>query len=463
MPDFEGSQPTWKGVPLVAAPNGTFVPTSMLPIGPAPSGDTSGTTDQTNIVNACNAAPAGSTLRMNGVYYVVNLVVPNQVTLDFGGWSWKRDALTTFGSAGWTTSSNYSGGILHVLGTSGAGVQIVSSLTTTGGLRNVLIIGPGSGTSIGLDIGSPAQAIVNSKFENIAIGNFATGLQTCNINECTLSVNILGCITGYTCGPVTNNNLFSLLAIQRCVAGMVSDNATVSNVFAAALFQANTGVSCDLGGINHTMISPYFENASGTAALINRNGSTIINPRFSGVNDTLSLPSVNPGFIIDPLGMAFPTTHLSGGCANVAITQALANDAIYERVYGAADITKIRVDVTASFGLIDVGVYSFLASHGASDRQPGTKKKSSGSIACPAAGVADVALGATVNVVDGDFFALAATLTTAGFLTGSNATLTLSMTLMGGKSLRQPTAFPLPATASAIPCSGQDWIMVGIQ
>jgi hypothetical protein len=126
-----------------------------------------------------------------------------------------------------------------------------------------------------------------------------------------------------------------------------------------------------------------------------------------------------------------------------------ANQAIYMRVTGSGYISKIGLHVGTSSGNVCVGVYSNNTSGGTAAR-PAARKATSGSVACPAAGYAEVALTSSVYVQEGDWLAIVADNATATFYRSNAAGFGSSLSL--GLSHFQSTAFPLPS--SATPSSG---------
>lgn len=117
-----------------------------------------------------------------------------------------------------------------------------------------------------------------------------------------------------------------------------------------------------------------------------------------------------------------PRTFPFGG---VQETKSSMNSRTYAaRVFGSGTITKIRIIVGVQSGNICINVFGNTGS-GAS-AQPGTLKGTTGSIACPASGAADVSLTGSVTVADGDWFAITADNNTATFsVAGSGGVLTI--------------------------------------
>ncbi len=119
-----------------------------------------------------------------------------------------------------------------------------------------------------------------------------------------------------------------------------------------------------------------------------------------------------------------------------------ANNCHYNRVFGTGIITKVRVHVTVSNGNIGVAVYDTTGT-GVS-AAPNTRLATSGSVACPAAGAADVSIAATITIgVLTNWFALSASGTTATF--GHAGTIIAGWS--NGFNKAQTTAHPPPDPA----------------
>lgn len=149
-------------------------------------------------------------------------------------------------------------------------------------------------------------------------------------------------------------------------------------------------------------------------------------------------PSAN---LIDPLnfGMAFTLDPME---ANASMVIGTANRAVYARCLNGAVITKVRVNVIVSAGNISVAMYRNTGVGPSATM--GTRIATSGSVVCPAAGVADIALGATVTVLPGDWLAVSVSDATAAL--AAQGTSALATTRAAGRMYYQDTAHPLPAT-----------------
>lgn len=154
--------------------------------------------------------------------------------------------------------------------------------------------------------------------------------------------------------------------------------------------------------------------------------------------------SVGAAALLDPLGFGAPfTVHPSQCGTDVALGGVRRVN--YWRVYNGGSISKMRFRDGVASGNMNIGVYR--SSGTGSAAVPGTLLTSTGSIAVPTAGTNEVALGATVTVNPGDWFAIVADNTTATFR--ATASLSNGATLTNGFSAFEDIgSMVLPATAT---------------
>ena len=126
-----------------------------------------------------------------------------------------------------------------------------------------------------------------------------------------------------------------------------------------------------------------------------------------------------------PLGIVH-VTH--SGLATGTVTIGTANSTRFYRVLNGGTITKVRINVGVQSGNIGVAAYRNTGTGLAA--VPGIQLATSGSIACPAPGINDVALGSSVTLLSGDWLAIGADNTTAtfsGMTGGGDSTLSAGM------------------------------------
>lgn len=242
------------------------------------------------------------------------LTVPPLVILKGSGWSWLRDGIGTFGQATTANLANYGGTVLVSTATTGSALSQTPTATQTGGIRDLLVLGPGSGTSIGLDLGSATQTIVESVYD-VAVVNFATGARVRQLEECQISLRALSAATtGVSIVTSTNNNEFHLLDIQKCSGTPLSiDQTSDGNVFSALILQSNTAAS-SVDGHWNTFLNPWIESSNdGTKSVTFGATSsarvTIISPNLGVAADAIILGANTTDYVV----LNFNTT---GGITN---------------------------------------------------------------------------------------------------------------------------------------------------
>lgn len=136
-----------------------------------------------------------------------------------------------------------------------------------------------------------------------------------------------------------------------------------------------------------------------------------------------------------------------------------ANQAQYYRVWGRGRISKIAVHVGVQSGNLCVAVYR--NKNTGNSAVPDVQLATSGSVACPAPGYAEIALGSTVEVEPGDWIGLSA----------DNTTVTLSEAFGGGQTSNlgagqrytQAAAHPLPNPPSSLAAfTGNTYLLLGV-
>ena len=113
------------------------------------------------------------------------------------------------------------------------------------------------------------------------------------------------------------------------------------------------------------------------------------------------------------------TSNVVGNPAGAAMSN--ANQASFVRLYGTGAISKIGIEVIVSSGNIQAAVYSSASGTGFNsqlgrDAVPGARKATTGSLACPAAGYAELSLGGSITIEPGDWLGFSADNTTAAFI-----------------------------------------------
>jgi hypothetical protein len=246
-----------------------------------------GVTDNTTALQAAiDATSVGGTLYIPAAsnhYVFTTLTISESISIVGDGWNSIPNAV--FGAADWNTASNNTGSILRSTATSGNAIT-VSSLASyiSFNFRNFGLLGPGSGTSIGIKIGNPTVACVRDNITNILVANFYKGVswvhtyeahvQTMNIIACTYGLEI-PYISG---GGIFSDNHFFRCQFQNCYYGTIIGLASAVN-FTGCLWQNNDqGFRLESNGASIESITvdgqSWFENVGGVDLSIDTtNGS----------------------------------------------------------------------------------------------------------------------------------------------------------------------------------------------
>ena len=128
--------------------------------------------------------------------------------------------------------------------------------------------------------------------------------------------------------------------------------------------------------------------------------------------------------------------RVGGGAA----TWPAANRCAFVRLRDGGPINAVGFEVAVSSGNVSVAAYSNTGTGRAA--APGPRLATSGSVACPAAGFATVALGSTISVEAGDWLALSVDNVTASIVRNTAG----SANLVAGLAGYQASAFPCPTT-----------------
>jgi hypothetical protein len=230
-----------------------------------------GTTDDTTAIGAAiTAATEGGIVFFPPGHYVIStLSVTKNITLKGAGW-WNNSNVA-FGNAQWG-SSNY--------GTNFGGTVIRSTNTTTRAilaatsgkflnLHNLMFLGPGSGTSNGIELGTAAIPQSGMSWQNLLIANFGgaglRGLFT--ISNAFSGLVIRGCKTGISLSDSSNDNQFFRTEIQfsDTDAILIASNTT-GNRFYGGLIQNCLVDGLDFSGTHHSVDGFWFESVGITKA-----------------------------------------------------------------------------------------------------------------------------------------------------------------------------------------------------
>jgi hypothetical protein len=294
--------------------NGYF--SVMSPQNPSGAADATGAVDSTaSIAAAITACPKGGVVLFPpGFYKFSTLTINKSITLLGVGYVLSRDNLAAFGAAAYGTLTNFGGSVL--ISTATAGVAITGTVTETDFLHvlGLLIIGPGIGTSTGIQYGNASFALTEGRFDVGAV-NFATGASVIGVEDSDLHLFIMGCTNAGGYSTNANQNT-SRLDVQKCVNGWTDDATCLANVYINPIHQANTGTSIVLQGANNSFVGGWFENPAGVRALdIFGIGNIFIGTLHANATDAVRINSgaLNTRFINPQVSVAQTWIDNGGG------------------------------------------------------------------------------------------------------------------------------------------------------
>lgn len=175
-------------------------------------------------------------------------------------------------------------------------------------------------------------------------------------------------------------------------------------------------------------------------------GSTVYGERIW----PLFTPGLGYPYSVDP-GIVRGSDSLGMGAAN---------QCVYWRCIEGGSVSKVAIHVLTSSGNISVAAYRNSGSARSAAPQGG-RLQTSGAVACPSIGYAEVSLGATVHMLPGDWLALSADNTSAKFLSLLASSLSTQLGL--GRQYHQLTAHPAPTSpASLVSDVGYTIVAIGV-
>lgn len=206
--------------------------------------------NDTALAAAAASIPTGATLFFPyGVYNFNTFTWSRPVTLEGAGW--QTTTLEVFGHANWNDTTKNSGTILRCAATSGIGITFDhATLNQAYNLRNIAIIGPGSGTSTGVKVGSAATASVMGDWRNVLIANFATGLNLTNVQDYSfLSVRVRGNTTNLSITSCYQNTYYNL-ELQKSTTALAFNSGGLQTFYGGLVQGNTTGLSFIDGASN---------------------------------------------------------------------------------------------------------------------------------------------------------------------------------------------------------------------
>lgn len=253
-----------------------------------------GTTDMTAAILAAIAVcPEGGTVQfLDSTYKYSSLgAVTKAITLRGAGFFGTPN--NAFGNVAW--NSGISGSVLRATATSGTTIAFGDSVFVKRFcLENLAIIGPGTGTSVGVSLATSAIATVQNQWRGVLIANFATGVKIINTYESDFyGLNIRGCGIGFDAphdsgGGLFSENHFYRCEFQTCTTGVrLQLSSGIS--FHGCLWQNDTTALLlqpqAAGGVSTLLVEGYswFENIGGTDINIDSTNGALKHLTFRGL------------------------------------------------------------------------------------------------------------------------------------------------------------------------------------
>lgn len=250
-----------------AGGSGTFFNVKDAPFNATGNGVTDDTAAIQSAINA--AEDVAGTVYFPGVaagaaYKFTNLVVSSKVRLLGDGWTQAGQA--PFGPTNYPLSGSM-GSVLYCIDGSGEGISWAGTGgQTTFGIEHLLVVGPGTGTSVGLNLSSSGLYLTQGTVIDVEVCNFSTCWACFGIEDSTfIGWRSRGCHTGMTLGVLgtaSNQNTFISTEVQFSdTDGIVVTNSLANN-WQGMLFQNCSGNSSlqHASGENNVYNSVYLEN-----------------------------------------------------------------------------------------------------------------------------------------------------------------------------------------------------------
>jgi hypothetical protein len=299
----------------------------------ATSGDGSATSPWTGWeAGALAAVPIGGTIVFTPEYFTFSTWdITKPCTLAGSGW-W-NGAEGYFGNASYSKRSNYGGTVLVSTATTGNALQFELSNRQLF-LRDFLLVGPGSGTSRGIKIGTATNYMKYAAWQNVQVMNFYQGyeLHFCQDNRFT-SLRSRGCRSGILGTDFTNQNVFEDTSIEYSgEAGVGGDGilftATVGrgaslNIFYGGLLQNIVGRSAwrNEASCDNNMLKGFWMEGSDTATspidIVGGGGCAYEDARHSSNAGTINIAGA--GFRLGPIGAGGPYTVNNSGNGSILV------------------------------------------------------------------------------------------------------------------------------------------------
>jgi hypothetical protein len=213
---------------------------------------------------AIDSITGGTVLFPTGVYKFSKLTVNKSIELR--GESWGSTSSDVFGSAQWSDMSWVHGTVLISTATSGYALDFNDTVFVRQyRMTGILVIGPGTGTSTGIRLGSAAMAAVECKFRDILVANFKTSHELNFLFESDIELRARGCDNGPVIQNAVNNCRIPGWEVQSSTNSVMTITDANQVDFHCGLVQGAFGtngikISCSCDVIN--FFGGWAENAA---------------------------------------------------------------------------------------------------------------------------------------------------------------------------------------------------------
>lgn len=204
------------------------------------------------IMSAIAAAPSGARVYLPRGYYQIGdgtIAVTKNLTLGGVGYTCVNNS--PYASADWTNQARMSGTVLFSTLASGTAISCVgTTYERAPRLEGFLLVGPGSGTAIGVTLGGAlADVLVRTRVTDVMVANFPTTWLVSNVLQSTLiDVHSMASATAFDVFEGTNQNVFLNISAEHSTADGISLRAgalykPAANKFVNGLLQNVSGRS----------------------------------------------------------------------------------------------------------------------------------------------------------------------------------------------------------------------------
>lgn len=314
-----------------------------------------GSTDDTAAVqSAIDALPAtggaGTIFAPAGQYLCSSAINPGNRQVILQGVGWIAQAGAPFGHASWLAADAVQGTVFKFSNTTGSGILRNSSVIYGGlSLRDLAVLGPGSGTSVGVNIEGGSGGSNRNLFHNVLVANFAKGVRfNVTLDNTYYNLFTWSCADGlyYDESGIVTDQYFYRIDIQGCTRGIYGRSGGGQNFYGGLIQGNTTGVLLEApaSGLVNWYMDGIWSEANTTSIKLDGTASQIQSCGFSNwrnVGGPITL--VNAGGLVR---IHFLNVFASG--VTLTLPAAMSNSVI---VGGKVDALINNSPSTAILGL----------------------------------------------------------------------------------------------------------------